>query len=333
LDEGTQVTTAETIVAVDVGNSAVKVAVCHRAGAVDATISGQEGGQCGGDDLSQRSFPLDRPGWSDQICRWVTQQAKNTSISWWVSTVNHAASDPLRDAVTEAFGPANRLGRWQVIGHQHVPLQTEVDFPQRLGIDRLIGAYAATIRFRAPVIVVDAGSAVTVDWVRSDPIDGPRFGGGAILPGIRLQHAALATGTEGLGPPAEQASVSTQVRHRERHPPSGAAEARQSGQLASSGDVLEPGRNTEQAIRLGVLASVAGGIDRLAEDYSWGDRASTADNHHRTVEIPTVVLTGGDGPRISPYLRRKHALVPNLVCLGLMDLASRECQKASGGLK
>lgn len=308
-------TTAESIVAVDVGNSAIKVAISHFSGILDATIPGQQGVRREGDhgaegELLQRSFPLDGPRWSDEICRWVARHAKSTSMSWWVSTVNHAASGPLHHAVTEAFGPANQLSRWQMLGHQEVPLQTDVDFPERLGIDRLIGAFAATIRFPTPLVVVDAGSAVTVDWIRRDPIGGPRFAGGAILPGIGLQHAVLASGTEGLSRPTEQA-----------------------GQVAAFGGALEPARNTEQAIRLGVFAGVAGGIDRLAEEYYLGDRASTGDENHKSTENPIVVLTGGDGPRISAYLRTKHALVPNLVCLGLMDLATRECQKAPSGLK
>ena len=308
-------TTDETNVAVDVGNSAVKVAVCHRSASINAAPVPPRVGRYFEGELPHQSFPLDQPRWSDEICRWVARHVDGAPISWWVSTVNHAASGPLRDAVTAAFGPASPGERWQVLSHDDVPLQTEVGCPHRLGIDRLIGAYAATLRFPAPVIVIDAGSAVTVDWVRNDPVGGPRFVGGAILPGIRLQHAALASGTEGLGPTAQRAG---QVGLPDTAPG-----------VAS----MNPGRDTEQAIRLGVLAAVAGGIDRLAEEYSQGIQTNQVAPQHPKNEVPAVVLAGGDGPRISPYLRTKHTLIPHLVSLGLMDLASRECQRAPGGLK
>ena len=49
-------------------------------------------------------------------------------------------------------------------------------------------------RLALPAVVIDAGSAITVDWISADG----RFGGGAILPGLDLQSRALARGTEAL---------------------------------------------------------------------------------------------------------------------------------------
>lgn len=302
-------TTAETIVAVDVGNSAIKVAIAKAGTTAKTAGAVHDNHRPVGDGLLQQSFPLDSARCSGQLCAWVAEHAGDTPLSWWVSTVNRAASGPLQHAVTEQFASSNQVSQWRILGHEDVPLQTDVDFPECLGIDRLVGAYAASIRYATPLVVVDAGSAVTVDWIRSDRGGRAVFAGGAILPGIRLQHAALATGTEGLRQQIEfpkQPACPTEFRSD-----------------------LEPATSTEQAIRLGVIAAVAGGIERLAEAYFSLAKSPTENSS----ENPLVVLTGGDGPTISAYLRSNHALAPNLVCLGLLDLANRQCQNAASGLK
>jgi type III pantothenate kinase len=66
--------------------------------------------------------------------------------------------------------------------------------PAQLGADRwaaLIGAHA---RFAEPCVVVNAGTAITIDALAADG----RFLGGLILPGIELMAGALARGTAGL---------------------------------------------------------------------------------------------------------------------------------------
>jgi type III pantothenate kinase len=66
--------------------------------------------------------------------------------------------------------------------------------PKTLGIDRLAAAAAAWEEFLCSVVVVDAGSAVTVDWV-----DGAgRFRGGAIAPGLARWRSALKQAAPGL---------------------------------------------------------------------------------------------------------------------------------------
>ena len=73
------------------------------------------------------------------------------------------------------------------------PLQVHVDVPDRVGHDRLAAAVAAR-NLKAPeraAIVVDAGSAVTVDLI-SPAGD---FLGGAILPGWQIMARSLADGT------------------------------------------------------------------------------------------------------------------------------------------
>jgi len=87
-------------------------------------------------------------------------------------------------------------GRLRVLADTDLPLVNRTDQPERVGIDRLLNAVAAN-RVRAadrPAIVVDLGTACTVDWIAADGA----FEGGAILPGPTLAASALHTGTASL---------------------------------------------------------------------------------------------------------------------------------------
>jgi len=66
--------------------------------------------------------------------------------------------------------------------------------PESLGADRWLAAIAAWHLFRKAVIVVDAGTAVTVDAVTAAGV----FIGGVILPGRALCQQALVRGTAAL---------------------------------------------------------------------------------------------------------------------------------------
>lgn len=63
--------------------------------------------------------------------------------------------------------------------------------PQTLGGDRWLCLLAARRRFRRAVVIVSAGTAVTVDLLAADGV----FTGGLILPGLRLMAAGLRQAT------------------------------------------------------------------------------------------------------------------------------------------
>jgi type III pantothenate kinase len=63
--------------------------------------------------------------------------------------------------------------------------------PERLGVDRWLALIAAHRICRCPVLVVDAGTAVTYDLLLGDG----RHLGGLILPGIEMMRDSLLTGT------------------------------------------------------------------------------------------------------------------------------------------
>ena len=68
--------------------------------------------------------------------------------------------------------------------------------PQRVGIDRLLNCLACARLHAAPAIVVDVGTATTLDFVTGQG----DYGGGVIAPGPRVSVAALAAAAQLLPP-------------------------------------------------------------------------------------------------------------------------------------
>ncbi len=74
------------------------------------------------------------------------------------------------------------------------------DYPHSLGTDRWCALIAAWQRNREPCLVVNAGTALTVDVLGIDlAAKQGWFKGGTITPGLRLMHASLVQGTAGIG--------------------------------------------------------------------------------------------------------------------------------------
>lgn len=72
-----------------------------------------------------------------------------------------------------------------------VPIPIRVDHPEEVGADRLVDAYAAARLHSVPAVVLDFGTATTVDAVGADGA----YLGGAIAPGLELGLDALAMRT------------------------------------------------------------------------------------------------------------------------------------------
>jgi type III pantothenate kinase len=125
-------------------------------------------------------------------------------------------------------------------GHDSpLPFRIDVEQPSAVGPDRLAAAAGAVSRGAASAVVVDAGTAVTVDLLA-----GGSFRGGAIMPGLGLMLDSLRRGTAAL--PA-------------LGPEEAAAEAQKG----------LPGRSTRGAIAAGTvegyLSAVAGLVGRSLE--------------------------------------------------------------------
>lgn len=105
--------------------------------------------------------------------------------------------------------------------------------PRRMGVDRWVAMIGAFAEFGCACLVVDVGTAVTIDALT----DSGRHIGGQILPGVRLMASALSAETSDIP------KVSPAVR--------------------SSGEPLEMfATSTADAVRQGALNAVAGAIER-----------------------------------------------------------------------
>lgn len=77
-----------------------------------------------------------------------------------------------------------------IVNHTHAEamgIKILIDYPQELGADRVVNVIAAHTRYSMPQIIVDLGTATTLDVVDEQG----NFIGGAIAPGINLSLEAL----------------------------------------------------------------------------------------------------------------------------------------------
>ncbi len=174
-----------------------------------------------------------------------------------------------------------------MLSYDKLPLQINVDFPELVGMDRLIAAVATNELREAnrPAIIVDAGTAITVDLVDADGV----FQGGVILPGFRLSARALADGTDLLP------NVDSTFR-------------------AEAPAVI--GKWTDAAIRSGLFWGGVGAIRELV---------SRTTNEINTE--PQIFVTGGDAERLTGYLAADAQFVSDLVLRGIVLAGSNSPKK------
>jgi len=87
----------------------------------------------------------------------------------------------VNDKITEILKRKYRVNP-EIITHQNCKLKLKVKNPQRTGIDRILNCKATYFLFGGPAIVVDIGTAITVDVVSKKG----EFMGGVIMPGPGL---------------------------------------------------------------------------------------------------------------------------------------------------
>lgn len=88
-----------------------------------------------------------------------------------------------------------RTGVIKIIGKQPMVvgpglktgLNIHVDVPSQVGSDRIVIAVAALAEYKAPLLLLDLGTATTIEAVEPDNI----YMGGVIIPGVRVSLDAL----------------------------------------------------------------------------------------------------------------------------------------------
>jgi type III pantothenate kinase len=179
------------LIAVDVGNSRIKLGLFDRAEAiVEATDPG-------------RILELSAKDWDvRRLTAWLPTGP--TWPEWWIASVNRPVAARLVEWIRrDSLTPSGHSAPVRELTCRDLPLSIGVEHPERVGIDRLAAATAAD-RLRArhrAALVVDAGSAITVDCVSPQGV----FLGGAILPGLEMTARALHEFTDllPLVPPGE----------------------------------------------------------------------------------------------------------------------------------
>jgi len=119
-----------------------------------------------------------------RIAEWLSE-AVPEGVSWWIGSVNRPTTTRLVDWLRSA----RPLDHITLLAAGDLPLVVALERPDMVGIDRLLDAVAAN-HLRSPdrpAIIVDLGSAITVDLVSQQGA----FLGGAIMPGIGMSARAL----------------------------------------------------------------------------------------------------------------------------------------------
>ena len=167
----------------DLGNTRMKWRLLNSAG--QRVAGGSASGQA-------FVYPWrDAPGWAE------TGGARVSSVA------SAAVNQRLRDQLSEdGIAPIRFAAAQAACG----PVTAGYREPERMGVDRWLAVVAAWQRCQAPVLVVDAGSALTLDMVDASA----QHLGGWIVPGLELMRSSLLSGTAGIRLP--QLAATSAVR-------------------------------------------------------------------------------------------------------------------------
>ena len=274
------------VVAVDVGNSRIKLGLLDRAG--------------GAGELP-RCLRFEAIAHDADACRRMLAAFAGDAAGRPVAGIVAAVSPRGLELVLAGWQETAWDPPLVIDDPSRLPIEIFVDEPQRVGIDRVLNAVAvnAVRPPLRPAVIVDCGTAITVDAVT---IEG-RFAGGAILAGIDLAARALHQYTARL----------PQLEHEE----------------LATGAATAIGRNTRAAIRSGLVWGQLGAVQGLIERISMELMARPPESHppdsegsdsEITIAVPSLFLTGGGAPLLAPHLPQAQ-FEPHLVLQGLAIVA------------
>jgi len=192
------------------------------------------------------------------------------TCQWHVSSVHREGTRILQEWV-RAHRPADPV---RLLTHRDLPIRAAVDFPDKVGLDRLAAAVAVNVIREAgrAALLVGAGSAITVNRISADGV----FEGGAILPGFKMQADALFGGAD-LLPLA--------LLVPDDAPPA------------------PLGTNTEAAIRSGLFWGAVGAVRELIARLSAGLNPQ-----------PKLFVTGGDLRQLAAHLEGARFVPNLVLC-------------------
>jgi type III pantothenate kinase len=253
------------------------------------------------------------------IADWL-QNIQNCN-NWHIAiTASNCKSDSLIDELVSLMPD----GRFNVLTNDKIPIAANVDSPSKIGIDRLLDALAATkfiennpqndlsnnkisnnknnlssARIIETIIIVDAGTAITIDVVKINKSSkSPIFEGGAILSGLKTLFVTL----------NQSVSHLPEVKISDAN---------------LSANWTYPAKNTESAIATGILGSLISTINFFAKKIE-SNNSIKIENQ----KIP-IIFTGGDAEIIKKLYDKEFPnccslILPNLTLTGIAITTTEE---------
>lgn len=171
----------------------------------------------------------------DAVLAAATQlKARYSGKAFVIATVNRPFAEKLETLLTGA-GDVYLIGR-----DLSIPIVHSLDDASTVGQDRLLDALGAYAKLKEACVIVDAGTAVTIDFVDGEGT----FHGGIIAPGVRMMLRSMHQQTSALP------ELAYELPKPERGP---------------------FGKETTHAMRLGVTNALIGlvrfTVEKFAEHY------------------------------------------------------------------
>jgi type III pantothenate kinase len=191
--------------------------------------------------------------------------------------IGSVCSKEITSQVAELVSDCLGIAPWIIENTSKMPFMSKYANGQA-GIDRLANVAGAGALGKVPAIVVDAGTAITLEVIDSDGT----FLGGSIFPGPWLVAQSLS-------------QKANQLPLTEPEVPS-----------------MSVATTTAEAIQSGLTFGIAGAIDRLIQnamvEYFPGEAEQ---NFHE------ILMTGGHAQLYAPLLYHRSEILPDLTLIGL----------------
>lgn len=261
------------LLAIDVGNTNLVLALADGSGANEL-----------GYEIISRHRIETRAVTCGNSCEAAIREALGPALDHVEDAIIASVVPDVTAAVTEAMTSITGAAPL-VVGDQGVDLgiAVNIDVPAQAGADRLVNAVGARVRHDVPAILLDFGTATTLDLVNAEG----GYEGGIIAPGVALSIEAL-----------ERAAA--QLPRLELH---------------SFGDDLPVlGKNTVAAMESGVfwgyVGMIEGLLQRLREEQGEG-------------QMLPAIATGGLAGLFAEHLPGITAVDPDLTVRGLFEIYAR----------
>jgi len=211
-------------------------------------------------------------------------------------TISNVAGRQHANLLSEILAPYALPVSWMKSSLQACNVINHYSNPESLGSDRWAALIAAWHIKQSPCIVVNAGTAVTIDALNLHPnntqANNENFGsfiGGLILPGLSLMQQSLGLATAQLPKELAKSTLTTQTHT----------------------DIFAT--NTADAIQSGAIHAIVGAITLMAQTL-----------HMQSKQTPTIIISGGNAKVIYEHVAVRVtspvSIVDNLVLQGLFLL-------------